>query len=331
MLSISRITQITQPAPVAKPSSPEQIDSNTIADILTDQRADNSTLINFLIDVFDHKIQSRVNEIITSINAASMYDVVVFNAQVISALADQGIELIQHRDNTIELQAITFASPDPRRQREIDRSLENVLPKEITSLVSSYDDQIKISIQNYELIHTAFTSADPALKRQIIHNSIAQKQVLFLNEVFEEIRFLHGALDLSLINLTGFKLNGFKLLKTNFSGANLSGADLTDADLSDCNLTNANLTLADLTRADLTRSDLTSANLYRAQLHQTDLYRTNLATANLRGTNMRTAMATFALLTQRQVYMDCRKSDEMNFTGARAKVILFRHVTGPQT
>ncbi|MFE7601300.1 pentapeptide repeat-containing protein [Streptomyces sp. NPDC057494] len=88
-------------------------------------------------------------------------------------------------------------------------------------------------------------------------------------------------LDLTGVDLRGWRSGPGPTTASHLHGAELSGADLRDADLTDADLGEADLEAANLDGAVLFWADLTAAYLYRARLRGTEFSRADLTAATL--------------------------------------------------
>jgi len=270
--------------------------SRAIYHALIGKQEDNALIVNFFSEIFLRDIQLELNEIIRDINTHFYFEAVTINAKTISLLKEQGIELTQHSDGSIEMIRLIGIVHDTDRRNEIIGMFTPGLPADVIEMICSYDAKIKICRQSYNYIFEVMNSDNRLLKRQLIELAINQNQLDLLNEIFEEIKSLSGKLNLASTDLRGLNLRGLDLSFTDLSFATLTDADLAGVDLSGSDLTNANFNFACLEHTDLSNTNLTGAKLRFARLHRANLHYANLRLADLAYADLNFASLAYSVL-----------------------------------
>jgi len=237
----------------------------------------------------EHDLQSAPKALLKQIGIHSGYGgLLVIHENEKQILLANCIEITDNNDGTWRLSQIPTICRDQRRHDWIDTTLKTcALPRELTSIIAAYDDDIEISYRNKKAITEILKSADPAAKRQCITAAVQQYQIDTLNEIFKELRTSNTPVDLSFVDLSNLDLSriylsGANLKHTNFQNSCLRQADLIYAILQFASLNNVNLENADLHYADLTGARLIGANLLYASFGRTTLNHACLIRAQLR-------------------------------------------------
>lgn len=280
----------------------EKNESRAIYLALTGQHDNIPLVVGFFADIFNSSIQDELNNIIKDINAFFSYEAVTISTQVIALLKEDGIELTQDSEGLIKMIRLIKTTHQAGRRTAINAVLMPHLPADLTNIICSYDAQIKICKQTYGHIYEVMNSDDRAQKRLLIELAIAQNQVGLLNDIFEEIKFHCGGLNLCGVDLSAMNLTNLDFTNTDLSFANLTSAVLSRVDLSDSNLTNANLSSACLECADLSHCNLTGAKLRHARLFMANLQYSNLTLADLGHADLNLANLHFAILYRCNLY-----------------------------
>ncbi len=103
-------------------------------------------------------------------------------------------------------------------------------------------------------------------------------------------------IDLSEVNLQGFKLTGLNFNKANLSGARMEGADLFEARMEGANLIRARMEGADLSWAWMQGANLFGARMEGAILSRARMQGANLYEARMQGADLRVARTEGAIL-----------------------------------
>ncbi len=235
-----------------------------------------------------HQYQHELNQIITSIETRHGTGMVLVNENVLRILSEEGINLLQNSDGTVQLEKIIAVESDPTRHAVISSSLENIFPTELSKLIASFDDEIEICEKSRAEIIAILESDDPTAKSLLIAAASHQRQIQFLNKIFQAQLIKEKPLNLFRVDLSNLDLTGIDLTHANLSFANLQNCCLRKARLVNVWLMYANLNNADLSNSILiaTRLDnarLIGANLVRAHLNEVNLDYACLLCANLNG------------------------------------------------
>ena len=280
----------------------EKGESRAIYLALIGQHENNPLVVRFFADIFNSSIQAELNDIIKDINAFFSFEAVTISSRIILLLREHGIELSQNSEGLIKMVRLIKTTHKPERRMAITAVLTLSLPDDLTEIICSYDAQIKICRQTYGYIYEVLQSDDIAQKRLLIELAIAQNQTELLNEVFEEVKFHSGGLNLCGITLSGMNLTGLDLTNANLSCADLTGAILSRVDLSDSDLTNANLNSACLDCADLSHCNMTGTKLRHARLFLANLQYSNLTLADLAHADLNLANLHYSILYRCNLY-----------------------------
>lgn len=256
-------------------------------------------------------------------------------------LMASGLVMKDYGNGTIQLSRGLTVRHDALRSAAIESTLLKIFPKELTDLISSYDDDIEISQQNETAILDILKSTDQSAKGLLIGSACRQFKLLYLNQIFSTLRqqgfkLNLSRVDLSNLDLTGMNLNNIdlsyaamhgcnlyqvtlhqaNLIKTNFNGASLIKADFTNATMSGAHLIQANLTGAILNQVNLVGAVLKFANLLGAELQGgTNLTNAYLDYASLELTNLTGAVMINASLTHANMFGT--KLGRANLTNAK--------------
>jgi len=257
-----------------------------IIDALTDKSRSDQCIAAIFNNAWQHRYLAELNQLIRNIETQHGPGTVLINSNVVRLLADEGIILQQNGNGTVQLEKFVAVKSDLKRQLRVQSALLHILPGSLCQLINAYDDEIEIGDLNRDEIMAIFDSGNPAAKSAVIAAASHQRQIPWLNALFNEQLGKHHALNLSHVDLSNLDLTGIDLTQANISFANLHNCCLVDAQLSDAlfiasNLNNANLSGANLTHAYLSQTRLVAANLYQATLRGAILSYACLLCANL--------------------------------------------------
>ena len=239
------------------------VETRALIDELSDPRTTSEVIADRFREAFVGGSQAALNETIRTV--VSQTGAFSFDARVNQLLHEEGIELEQAEDGTVQMRHRLYTVQLAGRNAVIDTALSGILPTSITALIACYDEQVEFSIRNSEALKAAFRSRDPVLKQKIIQDGLLQNQSAFLNEIIFIERSYTETLDMKHITLRGFDLTALRISHANLDGAILSNTNLSCMDLRDIQLVNAVLVNSDLHQSRLTcvnfdHTDLTGAN-----------------------------------------------------------------------
>lgn len=252
-----------------------------VADALADKSCSDALITAILKNAWLHDYQPELNELITNIEARHGAGAVRFSDNVRRMLADEHIDLVQNSDGTVQLEKSIAVKSNPRRADLIGSTLDTILPTTLCKLISSYDDEIEIGEKNRKLIVAIMETGDSAAKSSVIAAASHQRQISYLNELFQNKPLNLSGIDLSNLDLTGIDLAHAEVSFANLQNCCLADARLNFTRLTGSNLNQANLSRANLTHACLNNARLIAANLFGANLTGTTLIRACLLCANL--------------------------------------------------
>jgi len=256
---------------------------------LETKNGDDQTTIIILANALKHDYQLKLNELIRNSIDKNGTDSVIINAFVIGALKLKGIDCTQEEDGSVEmsLTSATKTVEDDARSKNINETLQLLMPKAICDIISCYDDQLKICEENESEIIAILQSDDLIAKRQIFSTASQRDDIAELNKILRKIESPDKSLDLSNIDLSGLNLPGIYFSRVNLNNANLIATNLNNATFSKSTLRDANLHKAKLTFADFrNETDMTGVDLSEANLSYALMTRAVLVDANLIGANL---------------------------------------------
>jgi len=145
------------------------------------------------------------------------------------------------------------------------------LTQDLCKLIAAFDEEIQICEKNRDEIIAILESGDISAKGLLFAAASHQRQIPFLNRLFNALSAKGKLLSLVGIDLRNLDLTGIDLSHANLGFANLQNCCLANAQPSGAWLMYANLNQANLSKADLARARLHNARLIAANLFQVNL------------------------------------------------------------
>ncbi len=273
-----------------------------VIDALAEQSRTDQTIATILKNAWLNNYQTELNQLIENIDKLHGSGTVVINRNVVRILGEAGITLTTNNNGTVHLARTVAAVADPDRHTTIHQSLTTILPKGLSDLIGTYDDEIEISEKNETEILAILKSGHLQAKVNVIAAASRQDQISCLNQIFQTFKSQHGQLNLSRADLSFLDLRGINLESANLSHAILAGSDLSGANLTQACLRCSNLSDANLTDAILVNANLSKANLFQARLVGAQLKFADLSGSKLNGIDCTAAVLDFVNLKRAELY-----------------------------